>query len=115
MPSDVPNLVFTFGYTHASWTLKADLAAQWLCRLLRHMDRHGHAVAVAARDPAVATAPLLDFTSGYVQRAADRLPRQGTTGPWRVRQNYVADLRTLRFGRIDDGVLAFAPGPARRP
>ena len=108
MLSDVPNHVFTFGYTNASWTLKADLTARWLCRLLRHMDRHGHAVVVARRDPSVASAPLLDFTSGYVQRAAALLPRQGTTAPWRVRQNYLADLRTLRFGRIDDGTLSWA-------
>jgi cation diffusion facilitator CzcD-associated flavoprotein CzcO len=108
MLSDVPNYVFTFGYTNASWTLKADLSARWLCRLLRHMDRHGHAMAVARRDPTVGSAPLLDFTSGYVQRAAALLPRQGTAGPWRVRQSYFADRRTLRFGRIDDGTLSWA-------
>jgi cation diffusion facilitator CzcD-associated flavoprotein CzcO/acetyl esterase/lipase len=107
MLSDVPNLVYTFGYTNATWTLKADLTSRWLCRLLRHMDRHHQAVAVARRDPAIGTAPFLDFTSGYVQRAGDRLPRQGTAAPWKVNQNYLADLRTLRFGRIDDGTLSF--------
>jgi len=113
MLSDLPNLVFTFGYTNASWTLKADLTARWTCRLLRHMDRHGHAMAVARRDPAVETAPLLDFTSGYVQRSRDLLPKQGRAAPWKVRQDYLADVATLRFGRIDDGVLSFPAVQAR--
>lgn len=118
MLSGVPNLVFVFGYTNASWTLKADLASRWLCRLLRHMERHGQAVAVAPRDPRVGAAPFMDLDSGYVQRAAQHLPVQGTAAPWRVHQNYLADLWTLRLGAIDDGTLllraaASAPPPAR--
>ena len=105
MLSDVPNMVFVFGYTNASWTLKADLTSQYLVRLLRRMDASGAEVAVARRDPAVAQAPFLDFTSGYVQRALPMLPKQGAKRPWRLYQNYFLDLLTLRFGRIEDGTL----------
>ena len=106
MLSDVPNLMFVFGYTNASWTLKADLTSQYLVRLLKRMDATGTLVAVARRDPAVADAPFLDFTSGYVRRALPTLPRQGAKRPWRLYQNYLLDLLTLRFGRIEDGTLA---------
>ena len=113
MLSDVPNLALTFGYTNASWTLRADLISEWLCRLLRHMDRRGATIVVPRRDPAVATAPFLTFTSGYVQRAIDRLPKQGTRMPWQVRQSYLHDFRAMRWSRIDDGVLGF--GTAATP
>lgn len=106
MLSDVPNLMFIFGYTNASWTLKADLACTFLVRLLRRMDRTGAKVAMARRDPGVAEIPFLDFTSGYVQRALPSLPRQGARPPWRLYQNYWMDLVALRFGRIEDGTLA---------
>ena len=108
MLSGVPNMAFTFGYTNASWTLKADLTATFVCRLLRHMSAHGYSIAVPRRDPEVSAAPFLDFTSGYVTRALGVLPRQGSERPWRVYQNYLMDLATLRFGRIDDGVLKFS-------
>ena len=111
MFSGVPNLVYTFGYTNASWTLKADLTADWLCRLLRHMQRRGLAVATPRADPSVAPRPFLDFSSGYVQRALDRLPRQGATKPWRLYQNYGLDWLTLRWGRLDDGTLQLRPAP----
>lgn len=105
--SDVPNLALAFGYTNASWTLKADLTAAYVCRLLRYMDRHGHTIAVARRDPSVASQPFLNFTSGYVQRALDVLPKQGARRPWQVYQNYLQDLITIRFTRIADGVMRF--------
>jgi len=107
MFSDVPNLAYTFGYTNASWTLKADLTARYVGRLRAYMARHGHTVAVARRDPAVAERPFLDFSSGYVQRALPMLPVQGDRKPWRLYQNYLLDLLTLRFGRIADGALRF--------
>jgi cyclohexanone monooxygenase len=107
MLSGVPNCALAFGYTNASWTLKADLTAAWVCRLLRHMDARGQAIAVAQRDPAVEEAPFLDFNSGYVERARHLLPKQGTRKPWQVYQNYLRDLLTIRFGRIDDGELRF--------
>jgi cation diffusion facilitator CzcD-associated flavoprotein CzcO/acetyl esterase/lipase len=112
MFSGVPNLVSTFGYTNASWTLKADLTAGFACRLFAYMDRHGYDVAMPRHDPAVATLPFLDFSSGYVQRALDVLPKQGASKPWRLYQNYLLDLLTLRFGRIDDGTLEFRRRPA---
>ncbi len=111
MLSDVPNMAYTFGYTNASWTLKADLTAKYVCRLIRYMDSHGLAVATPRRDPAITEEPFLDFTSGYVVRARDILPKQGALRPWKVYQNYLLDAFTLGLGRIDDGVLEFAPDP----
>lgn len=111
MYAGVPNLASTFGYTNASWTLKADLTAGYFCRLLNHMDRHGQAVCTPIRDAAVSPEPFLSFTSGYVQRAIAMLPKQGDRKPWRLHQNYMLDLLTLRLGRVDDGVMAFAPAP----
>nr|HET7860173.1 NAD(P)/FAD-dependent oxidoreductase [Caldimonas sp.] len=112
MLSDVPNLALTFGYTNASWTLRADLIADWVCRLLRHMDRRGATIVVPRRDPSVEKAPFLTFTSGYVQRALDQLPKQGTRMPWQVRQSYLHDVRAMRWSRIDDGVLGFGTAAA---
>ena len=112
MFSGVPNLIYTFGYTNASWTLKADLTANYAARLFAWMDRHGVQAATPVRDPAVAARPFLDFSSGYVQRAAPLLPSQGTKSPWRLYQNYLLDLITLRYGRIDDGRLQFTTTPA---
>ncbi len=111
MFSGVPNLVSTFGYTNASWTLKADLTARYVCRLFGYMERHGHAVAMPRPHPDVKPMPFIDFSSGYVQRAIERLPRQGTTRPWRLHQNYLLDMLSLRFGRIDHPAMLFA-GPA---
>ena len=107
MLSGLPNAVMTFGYTNASWTLKADLTAAWVCRLLKYMDRKGHRIALVRRDADVAPRPFLGFTSGYVQRAAGLLPQQGSRRPWQVYQNYLQDMMTIRFGRVADGVLRF--------
>jgi cation diffusion facilitator CzcD-associated flavoprotein CzcO len=107
MYSDVPNLASAFGYTNASWTLKADLTSAYVCRLLAYMDARGYVEARPVRDETVAEAPFLDFSSGYVQRALEQLPRQGTTKPWKLYQNYALDLLTLKFGKIDDGTMVF--------
>jgi monooxygenase len=107
MFSGLPNLVSTFGYTNASWTLKADLTAAYTCRLLRNMDRAGMSTAVPVRDPSVAEEPFFDFTSGYVQRALGKLPKQGDCKPWKLYQNYLLDLLTLRFARVEDGTMRF--------
>jgi cation diffusion facilitator CzcD-associated flavoprotein CzcO len=117
MLSEVPNLAFTVGYTNASWTLKADLSAEYVCRLLNHMDSAGHRVTMPrVSDPSLVEEPLLDFTSGYVQRSLAHLPKQGSKEPWKLRQNYPIDLRMLRHGAIDDGVLRFSsPAPEGRP
>jgi cyclohexanone monooxygenase len=108
MLSGLPNCVMTFGYTNASWTLKADLTAAYVCRLLRYMDRKRVAIAVARREAGVEPAPFLSFTSGYVQRAQGELPQQGSRRPWQVYQNYLQDMLTIRYGRIADGVMHFA-------
>lgn len=109
MYSDVPNLASTFGYTNASWTLKADLVAEHVCRILAHMDRHGfHRVTPRMHDPAVTPEPALDLTSGYVKRALPSLPSQGSRAPWKLHQNYVKDLLALRYGRVADPALEFA-------
>ena len=105
--SDVPNMVLTFGYTNASWTLKAELTANYMTRLLRHMDRKGVRTVVARRDPGVREQPFLKFTSGYVQRAADILPKQGDKPVWQVSQNYLKDKYIIQYGKLDDGVLHF--------
>jgi len=108
MLSDVPNLALAFGYTNASWTLKCDLTSRYFCRLLNYMDRHGHAICVAVLGGArIERRPMLDFSSGYVQRAAAILPGQGPKPPWRVHQNYLKDLAALRFGPVADEVMAF--------
>ncbi|WP_439816875.1 flavin-containing monooxygenase [Zavarzinia sp. CC-PAN008] len=115
MFSDVPNLVYVFGYTNASWTLKADLVSEFTCRLLAHMEAKATPIAVPERDPSVAELPFLDFASGYVQRAIAHLPRQGARRPWQLRQNYTFDLLALRLGRVADGTMAFrkaGPTPA---
>ncbi|MBC7955246.1 MAG: hypothetical protein H7Y33_05175, partial [Cytophagales bacterium] len=109
MYSDVPNLASSFGYTNASWTLKCDLTCEYVCRLLNHMKRHGYTQCTPRNnDPTMEAQPWLDFTSGYVQRAIAQLPKQGSKAPWKLYQNYIRDLITLRFGKIDDGVMEFA-------
>jgi monooxygenase len=110
MLSGVPNMAFTVGYTNASWTLKADLTSEYVCRLLGHMDARGHRRCMPELDPSVTEQPLLDFTSGYVQRSLDKFPKQGSKEPWKLRQNYVFDIRTIRRGAIDDGAMRFAGG-----
>jgi cation diffusion facilitator CzcD-associated flavoprotein CzcO len=105
MLSDVPNLAMATGYTNASWTLKSELVLQYACRLIAHMDRKKIARAIPRVGPEDGDAPLLDFNSGYVLRAADHMPRQGTRLPWKLYQNYVRDLWMLRRGRLADGVL----------
>jgi monooxygenase len=113
MFAGVPNMSFTFGYTNASWTLKADLVAGYACRLLNTMRRRAvrQAMPVAGADEA--PEPFLTFTSGYVQRAAAHLPKQGARRPWRLHQNYALDLLTLRFGSVDEAMVFSSPEPER--
>jgi cation diffusion facilitator CzcD-associated flavoprotein CzcO len=105
MLSSVPNLSFTFGYTNASWTLKADLTADYVCRLLKEMDRRGVTSVIPNPPPSdVGVEPFLDFTSSYVQRSASKLPKQATKKPWKLHQNYFLDLAMFRFGRLNNEV-----------
>ncbi|WP_193612536.1 flavin-containing monooxygenase [Nocardioides lijunqiniae] len=110
MLSGVPNFAYTIGYTNASWTLKADLVADYVCRVLRHLDETGTTTVVAVKDPSVGEQPFLDFKAGYVLRSLDVLPKQGDRAPWLLKQNYVTDLRTIRRGVVADGVLTFTGG-----
>jgi monooxygenase len=115
MFSDVPNLAFAIGYTNASWTLKCDLAAEYVCRLLNHMDRHNYSICTPrVNDPDVGEQPVIDFNSGYVRRSLHTLPRQGWKTPWRLHQNYIRDLSMMRYGRVDDGSMEFKSTPVAR-
>jgi cation diffusion facilitator CzcD-associated flavoprotein CzcO len=109
MYSDVPNMAAVVGYTNASWTLKADLVCQYVCRLLNYMDRHGYRQCTPRiDDPAMERLPWVDFSSGYIQRAVDRFPKQGTRRPWRLYQNYALDLLSLRYGSLRDQAMVFS-------
>lgn len=108
MLSGVPNFAMTIGYTNASWTLKADLVAGYVCRLLRYMDAGGYRSCTPIPPESVTpSAPLVDLQAGYVLRSADRLPKQGPAPPWRLFQNYLRDLPMMRHGRIADGAVRF--------
>ncbi|MCA8902147.1 MAG: NAD(P)/FAD-dependent oxidoreductase [Hyphomonas sp.] len=108
MLSNMPNLAVTFGYTNASWTLKADLTSEYVCRLINLMDEKG-ATSVMPRLDAFPneTEPFVDFSSGYFQRVMDQFPRQHTEAPWKLHQSYFTDRKNLRNEPIEDGVMAF--------
>jgi len=109
MYSDVPNLASAFGYTNASWTLKCDLTCEYVCRLINYMDRHGYRKCMPHNvDPSITELPSLNFSSGYVQRSVAQMPKQGSKRPWRLYQNYALDIVTLRFGKVDDGVMQYS-------
>ncbi len=114
MFSDVPNFAISFGYTNASWTLKSDLTANYVTRLLNAMRKRRMRLVTPRMAAPVEEAPFLDFTSGYVQRAADKLPRQGTRKPWRLNQNYARDVMALKFGGIDQEMEFSSPEPANK-
>jgi monooxygenase len=113
MFSGVPNFAITFGYTNASWTLKADLVSEFVCRLLNYMDANGFDT-VEPQHPgdAVDELPFMDFNPGYFQRSMHLLPKSGSRAPWRLKQNYFFDLQLIRRGRVDDEALQFARKPA---
>jgi cation diffusion facilitator CzcD-associated flavoprotein CzcO len=114
MVSGVPNFSMTIGYTNASWTLKADLVARYVCRLLRHMRANGYATCTPVAPPGGGTEPFIGLSSGYVRRSVSALPRQGSRAPWRLYQNYLRDVLLMRRGPLEDEGVRFAPGrPAR--
>ena len=109
MLADVPNLAYTFGYTNASWTLKSDLTCQYVCRLLNEMAMLGvKQCTPVLGDKNIEKEKLVDFSSGYFQRALGRLPMQGKRRPWKLYQNYFLDILTLRHGAIQDGTMRFS-------
>ncbi len=105
MYSDVPNLATALGYTNASWTLKCDLTAEYVARLLAHMDRKGYAQVTPRLPAGVGSEPLAPLQSGYIQRALATLPKQGDRPPWKLYQNYIRDLGLFRHARLEDGAL----------
>lgn len=108
MYSDVPNLISAFGYTNASWTLKCELIARYMTRLLNYMDRHGYVKCLPQRpDATIGEDTIFNLSSGYVQRAQATLPHQGRRNPWRMYQNYLRDVFHLRLARINDGTMRF--------
>jgi cation diffusion facilitator CzcD-associated flavoprotein CzcO len=109
MLSGVPNLASVFGYTNASWTLKADLICAYVCRLLNRMDRKRMRQVTPRNHGEPVAAPFVEnFTSGYVQRSLAGWPKQGSKPPWRVYQNYIRDILTLKWASFNDGILEFS-------
>ncbi|BEH79643.1 MULTISPECIES: flavin-containing monooxygenase [Mycobacterium] len=116
MLSGLPNMAYTVGYTNASWTLKADLVSEFVCRLLNSMDANDYESVVVERpDSDVQECPFMEFTPGYVLRVIDELPKQGSRKPWRLNQNYLRDIHLIRRGKIDDEGLRFAKKPVAVP
>jgi cation diffusion facilitator CzcD-associated flavoprotein CzcO len=115
MLSGIPNFAFAIGYTNSSWTLKVDLVCEHLCRILAHMDARGFdTVMPVADDPTVERRPLLDFEAGYVKRAVDTFPKQGSKGPWTLEMSDAADRERLRRGPVEDPALRFGVRAADR-
>jgi monooxygenase len=109
MLSGVPNMASVTGYTNASWTLKADLTSEYVCRLLNHMRRHRvRQCTPTVTDPDMPLADWVDFSSGYIRRSIHLFPKRGTKAPWMLKQNYIHDLLALRYGRVDDGAMVFS-------
>lgn len=108
MYRDIPNLASAFGYVNASWTLKCELIAQHVCRLLNYMDRHSYTQCTPRlADQDIDAEPMMGLTSGYMQRARDIIPRQGTRSPWKMHQNYLSDLVGLRFRSVHGKTMEF--------
>ncbi|WP_091604767.1 flavin-containing monooxygenase [Micromonospora mirobrigensis] len=112
MLSGVPNFAMTIGYTNASWTLKADLVATYVCRLLRHLDATGQQIVTPLAPDTADLEPIIDLKSGYVLRAVDQLPKQGPAAPWRLHQNYPRDVLLMRHGRLTDEGVRFSRATA---
>jgi cation diffusion facilitator CzcD-associated flavoprotein CzcO len=113
MFTGIPNMAWVFGYFRASWTLRADLVADFVCRLLDHMDARGTEVVVPqlrGEDADIALLPWIDpenFNPGYIRRGIHLLPKQGDRDPWRNTQDYWLDKDLLPSWDLDDGALAF--------
>ena len=110
MVSDVPNMAMIIGYINASWTLKVDIAGQYISRLLNHMEKNGYDEVIAKGDASEMEDDTVmgSLTSGYVARAIDVMPKQGKHAPWKVTNNYLADRKELRNASFNDDVLQFS-------
>ena len=113
--SNVPNMVVTFGYINASWTLRADLTHEWVCRVLNHMRDTGTTQVTPRLPPALADMPsrlwIDDFSPGYMERVMHLFPRQGDREPWINPQDYRKDRKMFRRGELEDGALQFTTAP----
>ncbi len=107
MYSGVPNMASIFGYINASWTLRSDLTSEYVCRLLNYMDQHHFTQCTPRADGNVSSEPWVDFSSGYLARSEAMMPKQGSKDPWKLTQNYARDIVSLRYGKIDDGVMVY--------
>jgi len=107
MCSEIPNLYLATGYTNASWTLKVDLTNKYACRVINYMEKHGYKYCVPQSTSDIVAAPLLDLNSGYIKRGEDRFPKQATTAPWKMNQNYILDNLALRFSAVSNESLIF--------
>ncbi len=118
MLEGVPNFAVAIGYTNASWTLKCDLTCDYVCRLLNHMQATGQRQCTPHNlDAEVTSLPLLGLSSGYVERSADRFPKQGSKFPWQVHQSYLRDYRALKMGGLEDSAMVLSnpnPNPIRQ-
>ncbi len=111
----VPNFSFTLGYSNASWTLKCNVVAEYICRLPNHMSAHGYDCATpVGREPAIVDKPAINLSSGYIRRGIEFLPKQGSKRPWKFHQNYALDMLDLRFSAVDDGTMEFIRLPNER-
>ena len=109
MLEGVPNLAFAVGYTNASWTLKCELTAAYVCRLLDHMRRTGRRVCTPVNDdPQVTGTPIMTLNSGYIERSKHLLPKQGSRMPWQVHQSYLRDYRAMKLAPVEDDALVFS-------
>ncbi|HZA15650.1 MAG TPA: NAD(P)/FAD-dependent oxidoreductase [Pseudonocardiaceae bacterium] len=115
MLSGVPNFALTLGYTRASWTLKADLISEYICRLANHMDQRGYQVCTPLAPDTPQREPIIDLKAGYVLRSVAMLPKQGPAAPWRQYQNYPRDVLALRHGPLEDKGVRFTRAPAAVP
>jgi hypothetical protein len=113
MYSDVPNLISVFGYTNASWTLRADLILEYACRMINYLDEYDLAQVTPRLKGEHEDRPFVDFSSGYFQRAKHIMPKQTTRAPWKQNQSYFHDIMDLRYGAIEDGELEVKRAPAR--
>lgn len=111
-PEGIPNCAMILGYLNSSWTLRVDLVAGYVVKLIRHMKGGGFERCVPRRDGKEELVPLLNFNSGYINRGRElgRVPMQGKKSPWKLHQNYFYDVWELRYKKVNDGVMTFFKG-----
>ncbi len=108
MLDDIPNFAFIIGYSNASWTLKADLVCEYIVRLLDHMDENSYTKVVPHIDGELLPEDIMKLSSGYLQRAADRMPKAGNRDPWRLKQNWYFDKKFIQKSALVDDEIHFS-------